>query len=416
MLSPARFESPVCFGALFVLAIGLSACSAGNGSEGRCATSTECSGGRVCLDGRCVRGGVPDASVDAGRGADAGPDASADANVPVPVDAGPCREVSAESTVEPVPVDILVAIDNSGSMTEEASEVQSNLNNFAAILGTSGLDYRIVLLSASRATDAQGVCIPAPLGSGPPSCLGGPEGRLLALHVSVASRNAPDLMLANYPMYRDFLRPAAAKVFLWITDDESATYTADEFRAAMAALDPAGGFDHPIHNSIVGYHGDATPADWARAAAGACSSLARVGATYLRLSDCLTDANAPVPDCTPGRHAKVCEADWTPIFDEIARGVLAGVPVRCEFDVPPPPAGYEIDVDMIGVTYRTTGGAVAAALTRVDGPAACAAGGWYFDDPGMPTRIELCPEVCRTVQADPDARMDITLGCASLLM
>ena len=97
-------------------------------------------------------------------------------------------------------------------------------------------------------------------------------------------------------------------------------------------------------------------------------------------------------------------------------GVLAGVPVRCEFDVPPPPAGYEIDVDMIGVTYRTTGGAVAAALTRVDGPAACAAGGWYFDDPGMPTRIELCPEVCRTVQADPDARMDITLGCASLLM
>ena len=101
MLFPARFELSACFGALFVLAMSLSGCSAGNGSEGRCATSTECSGGRVCLDGRCVRGGVPDAAVDAGRETDAGPDASVDANLPMPVDAGPvCGELGGKGSGE----------------------------------------------------------------------------------------------------------------------------------------------------------------------------------------------------------------------------------------------------------------------------------------------------------------------------
>lgn len=325
------------------------------------------------------------------------------------IDAGPCRAVSAESTIEPIPVDIIIAIDNSGSMSAEATQVRTNINLFAEIIAASGLDYRVVLISAP--TGSQGVCVPAPLGTGAPACASGPEGRLLALHVTVASRNAPDLVLAQYPMYRDFLRPEAAKVFIWITDDESLVYNADSFRAALTALEPAGMFDRTIHNSIVGYYGD--PA-WADRTMGACGSLARVGATYMRLANCLANDGTPIDGCTSGRTARVCETDWRPIFEEIAMGVVAGVPVVCEFAVPEPPMGSTLDLDAIGVTYLS-GMTVVSALTRVSGVDACTATGWYFDDPAAPTQIVLCPDVCSDVQADPEARMDIALGCFPIL-
>ncbi len=396
---------------VFAVAMLAPGCDCSGEAAGSCRSAADCQGGRICVDMRCVRASDGGGGTDAGDPTDSGP--LPDRNLPPPMDAGPCRAVSGMSTIEPVPVDIIIAIDNSGSMAAEAAEVRRNINNFAAIIAASGLDYRVVLIS--RPDGDRGVCVPPPLGSGAPACDSGPEGRLLALHIPVASRNAPDLVLANYDMYRDFLRPEAAKVFLWITDDESGTQTADSFRAALTALMPAGMFDTVIHNSIVGYYGEA-PADWSRSAAGACGSLARVGATYMRLAQCLANDNSPVPDCIPGRTARVCETDWTMIFDEIARGIVVGVPVSCDFEVPAPPMGMTIDADMVRVTYRTTGGAVAAMLDRVPNEAACTANGWYFDDAMTPTRIHLCPDVCVAVQMDPDAQMDIALGCFPILM
>jgi hypothetical protein len=394
--------------ALALLASGLaSGCDCSGETAGSCDTASDCSGGRACVDGRCI------SRTDGGGGVYA---TLEDANVERPdtgpaIDAGPCRAVSAESTIEPIPVDIIIAIDNSGSMSEEAAEVRTNINTFAEIIAASGLDYRVVLISTPSGD--RGVCVPPPLGTGAPACTSGPEGRLLALHVTVASRNAPDLVLSNYPMYRDFLRPEAAKVFLWITDDEANAYTADSFRAALAALDPPGMFDRTIHNSIVGYYGD-TAATWSDSGAGSCGSLARVGATYMRLATCLANDGTPVPDCLPGRTARVCETDWRPIFEEIAMGVVAGVPVVCEFEVPDPPMGSMLDLDEIRVTWRS-GDVVRAMLERVDGMGACTGNGWYFDDPVAPTQIVLCPDVCRDVQADPDAQMDIALGCFPIL-
>ncbi|UJR84765.1 hypothetical protein [Sandaracinus amylolyticus] len=372
-------------------------CSGDTGGD-PCTSATECETGEVCVEGRCAPrddGGASDAEI------------TGDAMRPNGTDAGPCRAINAESTVEAIPVDIIIVIDNSGSMDDEAAEVRRNINRFAEIIAASGLDYRVVLIS--REDGDTGVCVPEPLGSGEPDCASGPEGRLLAIHESVGSHDAPDLVLEHYPDYRDFLRVEAAKVFLWITDDEADEYTADEFRAALADLEPAGMFERTIHDAIVGFYGDA-PADWSDEDTGTCDTLANVGTTYLRLAACLTDDDAPIAGCTSGSRGRVCETDWTVIFEDIARGVVAGVPVVCEFEVPDPPEGLTLDLDAIGVTYRS-GDAVRAELTRVDGAGACTASGWYFDDPVAPTTMSLCPDVCRTVQADPDARLDVALGC-----
>src|SRR6185503_5928602 len=54
-------------------------------------------------------------------------------------DGGECFGVSqkAENTVRPV--DIIMAIDNSGSMTFEAGEVQNNMNTFASAILNQGI-------------------------------------------------------------------------------------------------------------------------------------------------------------------------------------------------------------------------------------------------------------------------------------
>lgn len=361
--------------------------------------------GQVCRSSRCVAD-ERDAAIDSAVQGDTV--TLPDAYLEPAMDAGPCRNISGESSIEAIPVDIIIAIDNSGSMTAEAAEVQRNINTFAGIIAASGLDYRVVLISAP--TGSTGVCVPAPLGTGAPACESGPDGRLLHIHRSVASRNAPDLVLSLYPMYQSFLRVDSAKVFLWITDDESSMFTADSFRRSLDALTPAGMFDVQIHNSIVGYYGE-TPSTWGTRSAGACGSLASVGATYMRLAQCLTNANAPIADCTRGETGRVCESDWTSIFVAIARGVVSGVPVACEFAVPAPPAGQAIDLERVTVSVNTTGGVPERTLMQVPNAAACTSNGWYADDPMNPTRILFCTDACRAVQAVPDASVNIDIGC-----
>ncbi len=231
----------------------------------------------------------------------------------------------------------------------------------------------------------------------------------MAIHDGVGSTNALDKALEHYPTYRDFLRFESAKFFVWITDDESRNLTADSFRAALAGLEPAGMFDIQFHNSIVGFYGDA-PADWARSSAGACGSLARVGTSYLRLANCIADDGTPIAECTSGRQARVCETDWTPIFESIAEGVLAGVPVQCDFEVPAAPEGMRIAVDDVVLEHLSDGMPTTPTM-RVGTEAECAENGWYFDDVDNPTTITLCPDLCRRVQMDPDATLGITLGC-----
>ncbi|MCB9600945.1 MAG: hypothetical protein H6720_11415 [Sandaracinus sp.] len=386
----------------------LGACDCGsNPSPARCDVDTPCEGGESCVDGLCVPN--PDASTD-GAPTDAPSTDAPPPDVPM-VDAGPCRAISGESTLEPSPVDILVMIDNSGSMTQEAEQTRANMNRFAEILGMSGLDYRVVLIS--RPDGDTGVCIPAPLGSGEPDCGSGPEGRLLAIHQAIGSRNAPEIMLARYPDYVDFLRPEAVKVLIWITDDQARDTTADAIRANLAALEPAGMFDDTIHNAIVGFYGD-TPATWGDEGAGMCGSLARVGSVYLRLAGCYDNDDMPIAECTPGLAARVCETDWTEIFEGIAAAVVRGVPVQCEFPMPAAPDGMTINYEDVRVSY-TRGDGTNEALMRVADEAACTDGAWYYDDPAMPTEVRLCPALCTRVQADEGARMDVGLGCFPIL-
>lgn len=85
--------------------------------------------------------------------------------------------------------------------------------------------------------------------------------------------------------------------------------------------------------------------------------------------------------------------------------------VGCEYAVPTPPNGGTVDPTKVNVQY-TPGGGAAQVLSNVASAAACgAAGGWYYDNPTKPTKITLCASTCTTAQADANAKVDIILGC-----
>ena len=63
------------------------------------------------------------------------------------------------------PSDIVIAIDQSGSMDQETSWVTAQLNGFAAQITQSGIDVQVVVIAGKPGSE-NGFCVPAPLGSG----------------------------------------------------------------------------------------------------------------------------------------------------------------------------------------------------------------------------------------------------------
>jgi hypothetical protein len=74
-----------------------------------------------------------------------------------------------------------------------------------------------------------------------------------------------------------------------------------------------------------------------------------------------------------------------------------------------------LDYDKVNVQY-TPGGGMPQLIGNVATAAACDAqsGGWYYDNNASPTKILLCPVTCSTVSSDPNAKIEILLGCDTI--
>lgn len=195
-------------------------------------------------------------------------------------------------TATRAPVDIILFVDTSGSMTEETIAVNENMNRLASILGASGLDYHVIMV-ARRGTARLQVCIPAPLGGA--ACADSP--RLRHINQTVNSTDGLARLMSTQPMWQSFTRPDALKFFVAVTDDESSV-TADAFNTAVIRWP---GFSTYVFHSIVGYESRTD-----------CPTLARRGGQYLTLTS-----------RTRGLAARVCSTDWTPIFTTFARDITS---------------------------------------------------------------------------------------------
>jgi hypothetical protein len=104
------------------------------------------------------------------------------------------------------------------------------------------------------------------------------------------------------------------------------------------------------------------------------------------------------------------EQQFLDALEEIKGSVLG-----CTFTIPQPEMG-DPDYNKVNVAY-TPGGGMEETIPRVDGPGECPAmgDGWYYNDPANPTQIILCPYTCERVSGDDMGKVDIVLGCATVI-
>jgi hypothetical protein len=98
---------------------------------------------------------------------------------------------------------------------------------------------------------------------------------------------------------------------------------------------------------------------------------------------------------------------------------IRGAALPCTYQVPTP-KGLP-DFNKLNVQYTSGSGAVST-IGYVETAARCntQTGGWYYDtDPaegGVPSEILTCPKTCSTLKGDAHGKVNIVLGCQTVLM
>lgn len=335
-----------------------------------------------------------------------------------------CLSATEQASIsEALPVDIIITIDSSGSMDEEINAVRQNINqNFAQIIGNSGLDYRIILIAEYGPSPSSNntVCFTAPL-SGEQDCsnpAATPANTERFRHYDsyVHSHDAFYKMLATFDApepngnaptgWQEWLRPGSAKAFLLFTDDDNQGYSDITFDEALLNL-PGGHFGtvddrNYIFHSIIGMAGKTVPTDaWLptepvepnRCAPGSESSAV----DYQKLSI-----------LTGGLRFPLCyNENFDSVFSAIAQGVIDQVLLPCQISVPEAPAGEEVDLRGVVVQYTSGIDASVTTLERAETPGTCGDEAFYVDG----NAVVLCETMCDTVQADETGKLDFFFAC-----
>ncbi|MDD9943497.1 MAG: VWA domain-containing protein [Myxococcales bacterium] len=89
-------------------------------------------------------------------------------------------------------------------------------------------------------------------------------------------------------------------------------------------------------------------------------------------------------------------------------------PLECEWQIPSDSGPNGFDRELVNVQLSSGAGASTPMLGKVPSRQECAAMGWHFDEPDSPSRIVACPQTCEIIQATPQARVDILLGCETV--
>ena len=298
-------------------------------------------------------------------------------------------------------VDIIVVIDTSGSMMEETNQVKANINTFASKIGGTGLDYTVVMIAEKPQNlpfppgfPLPGICVPPPLGGA--SCTDNPP-TFHQVNTGVASTDSLSIILSKFSTYEPWLRPNAFKVFIEVTDDNSAL-TSAQFDQQLLALSPAqfgtAANRRYVFDSICGWKKGTPVLDSSK-----CGSAVNTGDQYQQLSN-----------LTGGIVDSVCETDYSGVFDNIAKGLVKKL--GCEFSLPKSADGSPADPTKVAVNY-TPGTGAKQTLTQVTDATKCGtvSDAWYYDDNAAPTKIMFCPTTCAGAGADTSGKVEIALGC-----
>jgi hypothetical protein len=340
---------------------------------------------------------------------------------------GACAATSAAAALSKG-MDIIVVIDNSGSMSNEIEAVERNINaNFTSIIGASGVDHRVILLSRHGAAKDNDFCVDPPL-SGNATCAPPPErptntARFFHYSAKINSRDSFEKILKTYNEpdqfelaprgWSEWLRPGVPKAFIEITDDES-NMPWTEFEPKLFALEPkrfgdASSRKYIFHSIVAMAENTPVTAAWqpgdpirTELCTGNGGDAEAAGVEYQQLSK-----------VTGGLRFPLCQyASFDVVFKAVAKDVITSARIGCDFAIPPAPAGMTLDLSMVAVAYAPGGGGPGQQFRQAATPAACVGGAFYIER----DRIVLCPETCSAVTRDPQAKIEVLFTCEKTLI
>lgn len=310
------------------------------------------------------------------------------------------------------PVDVVFAIDNSPSLEDEIAEVRAHMNDFSQMVGDSGVDHNIVILSCLPGDCGNenffGVCIDPPLAiagacdSYPASDDSNPPHYL---HISerIPSTKGLDRIIETYPEWQSMMRPGAPKHFVAISDDNE-DHTAEWFDTELLALDA--GFAGYTFHGIFSYLSKEDACDISNTEP--CCTYAAPEGEGTVYKDLVAQ--------TGGVSGDLCEQEFQPVFDALGTAVVGSATLSCEWVIPEPPEGMDLDPALVNFVFTDDDG-VSTVIGRVDSEADCAnvEHGWYYDDPDNPTMVYVCPQTCAWIQGFETATVVIEFGCESAI-
>jgi hypothetical protein len=380
-----------------------------------------------------------------GIGGDFGfPDAGDDA--PLTADAA-CAITGVEANFQLRPIDIIFTIDNSGSMEAQIGSTKKNItDNLAAVLDANKIDYRVIMLSeygnlVPGEETIQKICISSPLGSASCEPLPAkPTDKPPRFYHYSKRINSTDSLCRildtfdgtlpdDYKTYpggwKQLLRPDSLKVFVEITDDrikcttEGATpITFDDMDTSANSEALATQFEQALRNIGPEYFGTEQQRNYAFFSIIGLRENMPVDAPYppeapliqLQCQGAVAQGFVyqVLSKRTGAGRFPVCqEGAYNVAFQKIAETAILGAKATCEFDVPTAPPGQTIE-DAV-VEYTPSNGDPAQQFEKVAKASDCTPKSYYVES----NRILLCPEVCKVVQADNTAKIEILFVCNS---
>lgn len=303
-----------------------------------------------------------------------------------------------------VPTDLLVLLDQSGSMTLEGNRwdpTSTALKAFVAnpTFGGLGVGLQYFPLGATKTEDpaiclAQNYTTPdVPIGLLPDNAA--PFTKSIdAHHFTAAQGNdavhwgTPTLPAVQGAIqYLTTYRAANPdrKLYLLLATDglPSKLCTDNSIDGIAMALAAAAALPQPIQTFVIG-----------------------IG-EIARLNTLAVAGGTGQPAFIVDAVGTTTEAQFSAALEAIRHTALP-----CEFTIPTPATG-RIDPTQVNVEFD--GGAGKQTFPKVSGADACAAADstWYYDNEALPKQVIMCPTACETLKGG-NGRLDIVFGCKTV--
>ena len=139
------------------------------------------------------------------------------------------------------------------------------------------------------------------------------------------------------------------------------------------------------------------------------------GAAYSWLESLAAVGGAPLHDQRCAGGVKPCHfydvgTGKPDVFIEVLQQIRRAA-IACTFAMPTTDAGLA-DPSEVALALTPSGSSSAARVPRVTTLADCAsAEGFYYDDNGAPSAISLCPSSCDALRAGDGGKVELLLGC-----